>query len=73
VGNRYAITENGGNAATEDVNRRIVLDIDTVADANVTDIAPDNGIEPDARFLPNMHITDKVCTLLNVGAGTDLG
>ena len=54
------------------MNRGVILDIDALAKANVTDIAPHDGVKPDARLLPNVHIADDVGTLLNVGARADL-
>lgn len=72
VGNRHTIAENRGDAATEDVNCRVILDIDALAHANVADIAPDNRVKPDTRFFSNMHISDDVSTLLNVRARADL-
>jgi hypothetical protein len=73
VGNRHTVAKKGRNAATEHMNRRVILDIDAVADANVTDVAPHDGVKPDTRLIPNVHIADDMRALLNVGAGADLG
>ena len=41
-----------------DMHHRTVLNISSLSDADVIDVATEHHVEPDARLRPNMSVTD---------------
>src|SRR5215831_15923009 len=63
---RYAVPQDRGHPAAEDVDRGIILDVHPRADTDVADIAAHYRVEPDTRLRTDVHIADDVGALLDI-------
>jgi len=69
----HAFADDGRPAPARHVHGRVVLDVRARPDAHPLDVAPHHGVEPEARFGPDGHVTDHHGGVDDEGRGVDRG
>ncbi len=72
VPDRHFVFEDGGVRPVGDVDDRPVLHVRAVADADIENVAPDDGVEPDGRLRADVNVADYLRALFDEGRRVDL-
>ncbi len=74
MSNRDVVADRGGMGVVHDVDDRAVLHVRALADADVVDVAPNDGVHPDAAFGadPTSPITCALSSTNAVGCTTGI-
>lgn len=64
MGDRHIVSDHGGKAIAGDVQDATVLNIRAFPNADIINVSPDDGIEPNAGMVANFDVPDNSSAFL---------
>ena len=72
MAHRHLVLENRRMRAGADVNHRIILNVRSIPDANVMNVAANRAVTPDRSLFSNVYVADYLGAGFNIRGGVNL-